>query len=165
MGLTNGGTLPAGGLTVATPNPLYVLGNYNTTDLPASIMSDALDVLSGSWKDSNSSQGIGSRVASSTTVNAAIYTGNVPTSGSSYSGGLENLPRLLEDWSSATFTYKGSMVCMFASQYATGPVANASYGAPTRNWSFDVQFLNSSTLPPGTPSVQTFSRTAWASTQ
>jgi hypothetical protein len=163
--LANAGTLPGSGLTVATPNPVYVWGNYNTADVPASILCDAIDILSGSWSDSNSSKGIGSRVASSTTINAAFYTGNVPTSGESYSGGLENLPRFLEDWSSATFTYKGSMVCMFASQYATGPWANASYNPPTRVWSFDTQFLYSSTLPPGTPSLQTVVRTAWAATQ
>ncbi len=163
--LANAGTLPAGGLTVATPKPVYVWGNYNTADVPAAILCDAIDILSGSWSDSNSSKGIGNRVATSTTVNSAFYTGNVPTSGESYSGGLENLPRFLEDWSSATFTYKGSMVCMFASQYATGPWANASYNPPTRVWSFDTQFLYSSTLPPGTPAVQTFTRTAWAATQ
>jgi hypothetical protein len=46
------------GFTVATPNPLYVWGNYNcpnsaylgttntTTDYPASLVSDALTILS-----------------------------------------------------------------------------------------------------------------------
>jgi hypothetical protein len=163
--LTDAATLPAGGLTVATPNPLYVWGNYNTTDVPSSILCDAIDILSGAWRDSNSSQGIGSRVATSTTVNTAIYTGNVPTSGESYSGGLENLPRFLEDWSSATFTYKGAMICMFNSVYATGLWGNASYNPPTRVWSFDTQFLYSSTLPPGTPALETITRTAWATTQ
>jgi len=163
--LTDGATLPAGGLTVATPNPLYIWGNYNTPgDVPASILSDALDILSSSWRDSNSSLDISHRVASSTTINTAIYTGNVPTTSESYSGGLENLPRLLEDWSSATLTYKGAMICMFNSVYATGAWTNADYNPPTRNWSFDTQFLTSSTLPPGTPSVQTIARAAWAAT-
>ena len=54
------------GFTVATPNPLYVLGNYNCPDsgalngtntsktFPASLVSDALTILSGNWADSHS---------------------------------------------------------------------------------------------------------------
>ncbi|MGA2659623.1 MAG: hypothetical protein ABSH34_19125, partial [Verrucomicrobiota bacterium] len=72
--LTNGTVLPAApkpdgspsGFTVATPNPLYVWGNYNCTNaaylnttntsatVPASLIADALTVLSPSWKDSAS---------------------------------------------------------------------------------------------------------------
>jgi hypothetical protein len=164
--LINGSSMPVGGLTVATENPIYVLGNYNSAaDAPCSILADAINILSGSWNDANSAAGIGSRVASSTTVNSAFYTGNVPTAGQVYSGGLENLPRFLEDWSGQTFTYSGSMVCMFSSVFATGSQANASYGAPTRNWSFDNQFLNATKLPPGSPSVRTLARVDWASIQ
>ncbi len=62
------------------------------------------------------------RVASATQVNAAIMTGNVQstnlTTGEGYSGGLENFPRLLENWSGKTFTYQGSLVCLWQSQRA-----------------------------------------------
>ena len=110
------------------------------------------------------------RNASSTTVNSAIFTGIVPTSGSNYSGGVENLPRILEDWSGDTFTYKGSMIVLFNSETATAKwlntgSANNVYNAPIRNWSFDTQFLESSKLPPGTPSVRILSRMTWATTQ
>jgi len=89
----------------------------------------------------------------------------VPTVGNNYSGGVENFPRFLEDWSGKTFTYKGSMVDMFASETATGKWVYGGnyYNAPTRNWSFDVQFLNSTTLPPGTPSVRTIQKITWTS--
>lgn len=55
--LVNGQTLPSLGLTVATPNPLYVKGHYNapsdylgttTTTRPASLVGDAITILSGS---------------------------------------------------------------------------------------------------------------------
>ena len=61
-----------------------------------------------------------SRVASSTTVNAAFLTGAVDTTLGHYSGGMENFPRFLETWGSANvFTYNGSMIKMFPSLYAT----------------------------------------------
>ena len=33
-----------------------------------------------------------------------------------YSGGVENFPRFLEDWSGKTFTYYGSMLELYNSQ-------------------------------------------------
>src|SRR5438477_4381098 len=56
--------------------------------------------------------GTSSRIASNTTVNAAIISGIVPTAAAggdgSYSGGAENFPRFLENWSNATLIYYGS---------------------------------------------------------
>jgi len=66
--LVNAAQIPANngyGFTVATKNPLYVQGNYNTQtsagsstgtnnayEVPAALISDALTLLSPSWKDS-----------------------------------------------------------------------------------------------------------------
>ena len=174
MRLVNGATLPSGGLTVASQNPVYIQGNYNSVnDYPAAIYADAINILSTSWNDANAANSgtqLSSRQASSTTVNAAVFTGIVTTSGANYSGGVENLFRLLEDWSDDTLTYNGSMVVMFASETAHRDLeangsANNVYNAPTRNWSFDVQFLNSTKLPPGTAYVRCISRGTWASVQ
>src|SRR5262249_39605914 len=107
--LVNGQTILPQGLTVATPNPLYVLGNYNapaaalgstntTQTQPASLVSDAITILSPNWNDANSSLGLSSRIAGNSTVNAAILAGIVETGGGNYSGGVENFPRFLEDW-------------------------------------------------------------------
>ena len=63
--LVNGTNLPPQGLTVATPSPAYILGDYNvppaakgttntTGTLPASVAADAITILSSAWKDSNS---------------------------------------------------------------------------------------------------------------
>jgi len=190
--LTNGTVLPpapgpAGaptGFTVATPNPLYVWGNYNCTNsaylnttntsatVPASLISDALTILSPSWKDSasNNSFQSGVRVATSTTVNAAIMTGVVYTAGSTgnspFSGGVVNLPRLLEDWGnggSVTLTLNTSMVNLYNSIVATGPwqAPGTYYYAPTRNFNYDPNFQNQTRLPPGTPLVNYIYREAW----
>jgi len=158
--LVNGSTLPSGGLSVATDNPLYIKGDYNTANAPAAVFSDALTVLSSSWSDSNSASGISSRVASATTVNAAVVTGNVATSGSNYSGGVENLIRFLENWSGKTFTYGGSLACLWQSQQATArwPGTGSVYNAPTRNWSYNIDLSN---LPPGTPRVRNLQRITW----
>ncbi|MGC8744208.1 MAG: hypothetical protein ACP5T0_10055 [Verrucomicrobiia bacterium] len=172
--LVNGDKLPPSGFTLATPNPLYIKGNYNAygsslgstntaNTKPASLIADAITILSGNWDDSKSKLGISSRVAESTTVNAAFFAGIVETVPGHYSGGLENFPRFLENWSGKIFTYNGSMVVMFPSKYATNywPSTGAVYNAPNRNWSFDVNFYNPERLPPLTPSVRAIIRYKW----
>jgi hypothetical protein len=162
--VTDGAQLPADGLTVATPMPIYVKGDYNiTTDgvhysrtlgdvvntVPAALLGDAITVLSTNWSDSyNSGTSLSSRNPVSTTLNAATMEGIVPSDGSHYSGGVENFLRLLENWSGKTITYNGSIVVMFPSQYATSPWNNTVYGVPTRQWGFDANFKDPSGLPP-----------------
>ncbi|HEY1171829.1 MAG TPA: hypothetical protein VGH19_10700 [Verrucomicrobiae bacterium] len=180
--LTNGISLPSNGLTVSTPNGLYVAGSYNcptaahlgttnTSDVkPASLVCDALTILSSNWKDSQGSASYTDRDASDTTVNAAILTGNVKAGGTNGddppSGGAHNLPRFLEDWSNRTCTINGSLVCLFESQQANGQFVTTGqtdtyYNPPTRNWSFDKNFLNPNKLPPGTPAVRVLERLKW----
>jgi hypothetical protein len=179
--LINGATLPAGGLTIASQNPVYVVGDYNTgsnppsdsgntatptgtgyTRQPASIIGDAVNILSNSWTNSESGNTESSRVATSTTINSAIMAGNVPTGadGNNYSGGAENFPRFLEDWSNATFTCYGSMVELFASQQATQPWGSSNvYNPPTRAWHFDTNFQ--SHPPPGSIMIVSYLKGQW----
>ncbi len=161
--LVNGATLPSGGLTVASDNPVYIKGDYNTgaTPAPAAIVSDTTIILSNSWIDSNSTPPgstpdtslLSNRVATNTTVNGAIMTGRHQTAGTQYSGGVENFPRFLENWSTSTFTYSGSLVNLWYSQQATGNwlYGGNVYQAPTRNWSYG---MNPANLPPGVPKVR-----------
>jgi hypothetical protein len=176
--LVNGQTLPDRGLTVATPNPLYVKGHFNqptsshlgTTNTsntkPAALASDALTALSPSWDDGDSNDDYEDRDASNMTLNAAVLTGIVETSTSLsiYSGGAHNLARFLEDWSGNTFTYNGSMVVLFNSIKATQPFQQPGgyYEPPTRNYSFDLNFTNPAKLPPGTPELRGIIRDRWA---
>jgi hypothetical protein len=176
--LTNGANLPTLGLSIVTPDPLYIVGNYNvctngtavnlgtfntSQTRPAAVFSDAVTILSSSWNPLNSSNSISSRTAANDTVNAAMLTGNVPSNGSYYSGGVENFPRFLENWSGYTFTYNGSMVCMFNSLVATAPWPGTGtvYNPPARNWAFDLNFNNSLKQPPLTPHVISVNRGAW----
>ena len=179
--LTNGSVLPTNGLTIASDNPVYIQGDFNTgssppsdtgntaqptgtgyTRQPASIVADAVDILSNAWKNSESTNSESSRVATSTTINAAIMAGIVPTgtSNDNYSGGAENFPRFLEDWSNATLTYYGSMVNLFNSAQATGVWGQSNvYNPPTRAWHFDTNFQ--SHPPPGSIMVVSYLKGQW----
>ena len=174
--VVNGEQLPARGLTVATARPLYVFGHYNqtnaanlataitTTTRPASLVADAVTILSPNWNDTKSTLvATSSRLATPTTVNAAILTGVVETTLGKYSGGMENFPRFLESWGSTAITYNGSMVKMFPSLYATNAWGKANvYDAPKRNWAYDLNFSDGAKLPPLTPSLMKVFRGQWA---
>jgi len=181
--LTNGIAPPTGGglgFSVATPNPLYVWGNYNQTNaaflsssnttsgtVPCALMSDSLTVLSSAWKDSQSSGSLALRNAVDTTVNAAIITGVVPSTGTTsttFSGGVHNLPRLLESWSSANLWLNTSIVNLYNSKRATNRFVNPGtyYNPPTRHFSFDLNFMNPAKQPPGVPAALVPIRFDWA---
>jgi hypothetical protein len=109
--------------------------------------------VSGSWLDANSASAVSTRVASNTTINAALVAGNVPSDGTRYSGGGENFIRFLENWQAGTFCHYGSIAQLFASNQAVGPwnadPANNVYRSPATYRLFydDAIFSNSS--PPG----------------
>ena len=189
--LRNGATLPDD-LTIASENPVYIQGDYNTggpstsvasnNTTPSSPMSafsdpgaagyvrkscavlgDSVNILSNAWNDANSALSVSSRVAGNTTINTAIFSGNVPTNiygDNAYSGGAENFPRFLETWSGRCLTYYGSMVSLFASRQGNGTWGKSNvYSPPTRRWFFDQNFLVKP--PPGTLQSTTYSRGRW----
>jgi len=115
-------------------------------------MGDAIVVLSANWNDSVTN--LAPNASANTTVNAAFLGGIVPTTGASYSGGVENFPRFLETWGgSRNFWYNGSMVALFPSRVATAPWDNgvSYYSPPVRRWTFDRNFTTEAGLPPNTP--------------
>jgi 3',5'-cyclic AMP phosphodiesterase CpdA len=167
---------------MATRNPLYVMGHYNcpndahlgttntSSTAPAALMSDALTFLSANWNDALGSGNYTTRDAVDMTINAAILTGNVPSTGattSTFSGGAAKLFRLLEDWLNTpggwrALTLNTSFVCLFPSNQATNQMRLAGnfnlpnspyYDPPIRQYSFDLRFRSLTTLPPGTPVV------------
>ncbi len=181
--LKNGGSLPDGGLTVASGNPVYVQGDYNTgttstiqpasnnatspdptsptvpgyTRQPAAIIADAVTILSNAWLDLKSGS---VPTASPTTVNAGLISGIVPTGDGYYSGGVENFPRFLENWSGKSFTYYGSMIELYKSQQAIGRWGSANvYSPPNRAWYFDTSFV--SNPPPGLLASFNYRRSRW----
>jgi hypothetical protein len=184
------------GLTVASNNPVYLQGDFNTggtgstvpsdnpsnfnsdgtyinpsnppnsfvsgyTRAPTSIIADAVDLLSNSWNDANAGT---VPAASPTTFNTAIIAGIVATAApggdGSYSGGAENFPRFLEDWTNKTLTYYGSMVELYKSQQSIGEWGKANvYVPPTREWYFDTNFRTNP--PPGTLMVYSYIKGRW----
>jgi hypothetical protein len=152
------------GLTVVSNDPVYVQGDYNTiNEKPTGVVCDSVNLLSNNWNDSKSTQSLDLRIPSVTTVNSAFITGVDTTSSEHYNGGLENYPRLHEKWSSVQLNIKGSFVALWNSAIATGPWSYGSpqYTAPTRNWSYNTNFNNTSKLPPFTPWAVEIQRIAW----
>jgi len=183
--LKNGTKIPSSGLTIASNNPIYIQGDFNTggnppsnsgnavdavtpqvagyTRAPVSILGDAITILSSSWNDTPAAT---PPDATNTTVNAALVSGIVPTApvggDGSYSGGAENFPRFLENWSGNTFTYYGSMVELYKSQQATGKWTNSTsvYQPPVRQWYFDTNFKIKP--PPGTIMLYSYVKGQWS---
>ena len=174
----------SGGFTVGSENPVYVWGDYNTNAADtlwhtgadeahsaAGIVADAVTVLSDNWSDLGSLLGNGptnptaGRTASTTYYRVAIAGGknmNFPFPswetatdyGFGTDGGVHNFLRFVEDWSSATLNYNGSLVSLYYATYATGLFkccAYSVYEPPTRNYVFDADFQQPQNLPPGTP--------------
>ena len=185
------------GLTVASQNPVYIQGDYNTGKSPASsgatvtasssptgknlnpdgttattdyvkvpsaVIGDAIMLLSNAWTDANSntSNGINSRVASNTTFNTAMLGGWMGTNTGNFSGGAVNYPRFLETWSNKACTYWGSMVQLFPSTTFTQlwQTPGTYYNPPTRYYNFDPLFSHVS--PPGTVAAVVLSRSLWS---
>lgn len=171
------------GFTVASEEPVYIWGNYNsgpadpffpslganatTPHSAAAIIADAVTLLSPNWQDSNSfsSPGtLGGRVATDSYYRVAIAAGkSIPFPQPAWGGedfgtdgGMHNFLRYLENRGGTNVYYAGSLISMYYSQYATGnfKCCNSVYGAPIRNYFFDTQFQNPANLPPGTPMFQ-----------
>jgi hypothetical protein len=160
--LKNGSQLGAG-LTIASENPVYTQGNFNSTNKkPASILADAYTALSSAWDDSKGALAKSNRPANNTTVNVCYATGNVNTTSTAYNGGFENLLRFLEDWSSKTLTWSGSAVNLWNSHQAIGTWNGNYYTPPARAWAYDTSLDDPNNLPPESPVVRVFRRTGWA---
>jgi len=176
------------GLTMVSSEPVYVQGDYNTgstssttgnvptntgttgnpyvtnySPVPAAVMGDAVMLLSNNWSDSNASNtNVSSRSASNTTYNMAILAGVVLSTSSDYSGGANNYPRFLEDWSSKTCTYYGSMAELFPSKTFTGTWDTGNiYSPPSRYWFYNTNYSQANGAPPGTLHVITYTRGSW----
>jgi hypothetical protein len=169
------------GLTIAAENPIYIQGDYNcpgciantfnNLDVGASVVGDAVAVLSNAWNDVNSFTGpAGSttglydetfRVPVSSYYRAAIIGGkgvpfpipNGALKDFGTDGGVHNFLRELENWGAVTMNYTGSLVLLYTNRQQIGTYKSGGgvYSPPVRNYSFDNNFLNPSLLPPRTP--------------
>jgi Tfp pilus assembly protein PilX len=181
-----------GGFTVASENPVYILGNYNTNaadpfwgnvnaaDIPhaaAAVIADTVTLLSNNWSDVVDMKNpitMTNRNATNTYYRMAIASGknmNFPWQAGwrqdlGTDGGLHNFLRFIEDWSPASSNYRGSLISLYYSQYETGifKCCTLVYNPPNRNFYFDTEFLIPTNLPPGTPVLQDINNlTYWQS--
>lgn len=186
--LTAVGACPSGvscGLSIASENPVYIQGDYNanaagntgfadSNEVAASVIGDAVTLLSVYWNDANSfaspySQGL--RVGQTTYYRTAIVGGKTLSfpqpSGAAQDfgtdGGVHNFLRYIESWSSAQLNYQGSMIALYSSRQATGTFkcCTTVYSPPGRGYFFDTNFLNPTLLPPRTPLFRDINTTGW----
>ncbi len=149
--LKNGSELPSG-LTVVSPNSVYIQGDYNTVaPKSASVIADAANFLSNAWDNSKTPGTL--PTASETTYNVSIIAGDVESTASVENGGPHNLPRRHEDWGGVDEHLNGSIVCPYRSRYATGDfvLGGNYYYAPNRFWAYDERNNDPANLPPFTP--------------
>ena len=163
-----------GGFTVASEQPVYVMGNYNANDgdgfsnwasdhVPSAIIADSVTLLSQGWTDENdfaNPLNLGNRPATESRFRLAMAAGkNVTWQNPAKTiradwgtdGGVHNFLRYLENWNT-TSHYRGSMVSFFYSHYGTGVFKTGEvYSPPTRDYSFDTDFTSIKNMPPGTP--------------
>jgi len=174
--LVNGilGFLPTPGFTVGSENPVYVQGDYNANagfgdpHAAAAIIADSVTFLSnnwGNWRSFLYPNDPSLRVATPTWYRVAVAAGKTmswPNPGWSSShddgldGGTHNFVRYLEDWSGQTLYYRGSLVSLHYSEYGVGTYkcCTSVYSPPSRDYSFDTDFLDPAKRPPGTPRLQ-----------
>ncbi len=168
--ITNGaaGNIVAPGLSVASENAVYIEGNFNASGgfgahVATSVIADAVTLLSNGWNDVNSfahPDDPSGRPGTETWFRVAIIAGkglSFPHPGWSpqdfgTDGGVHNFLRLLEDWN-GTIHYLGSLGSFYFNRQAVGiyKCCNNVYSPPTRDFSFDTDFLTPSLLPPNTP--------------
>lgn len=183
--MTNSGASAMRGITFASNGPMYTKGHVNELQadeanptrnqgVPLMIAGDSINILSPSFNDSQyqttgSNNNGANRSGSNTITNAVFVGGNVPTIRGHYGGGAENYFRYLEGGSRTHF-YRGSVINLWESNIATGKwdknpstsaVQSGYYGAPRRNWGWDVNYA-SSLPPPGVPSVQWDEKGRWS---
>lgn len=150
------------GLTVVSNHAVWIEGDYNTEDVlwrPASILSDAINILSNNHRNQWTNHPSGVRGASNTTIQAAFLSGTRTTGGQdgvggqggNYNGGLENYPVFHENWGGRTLTYLGSFVSLEEPRHSSGNWSGAYYAAPGRDWGYDLRFNDVANLPPLSP--------------
>ncbi|MGC2530300.1 MAG: hypothetical protein WA639_21345 [Candidatus Acidiferrum sp.] len=182
--LTALGTCPSNvacGLAIATENPAYIFGDFNSNsagggfndpNVAVSVSADAVTLLSNNFNDVNSfafpyvfnypnSSSPAVRNATTTFYRVAIMGGKgisfPQPAGTAQDfgtdGGVHNFLRYIEDWGGQTLNYRGSIISMYTNRQATGTYkcCTTVYAPPTRGYNFDTEFLTPSLLPPRTP--------------
>jgi hypothetical protein len=173
--LVNGGlgNIVAPGLTIVAENPVYIQGDWNASvaagfgnpHAATSVIADAVTLLSNAWSDINAFTSPYSTAGRNRSANTYYRVAIIGGKGPSFpqppggwaavdfgtDGGAHNFLRMLEQ--GGTVNYVGSIATFYFNRQATGTFkcCTTVYGAPTRNFAFDTDFLDPTKLPPLTP--------------
>jgi Tfp pilus assembly protein PilX len=142
--------LVAPGLTIASENPLYLQGTWNSngavfdntncaanpcaaaSHVATAFIVDSMTLLSNAWNDYNSLAGpfdLAQRAGTTTWYRFAVISGkgiNFPYIGTQpdwdygTDGGAHNFLRYIENWGGQTLNYRGSIASMYYSRQGTG---------------------------------------------
>jgi hypothetical protein len=176
------GTVPCG-LTLTSENPVYVQGDYNANSanngfadpsVAASILADAVTMLSNQWTDVNSFSSPykqSKRPAGNSFYRTAVVSGKGigfpwiagTTTDTGSDGGVHNFLRYIESWNGKTLNYRGSIASLFTDRQAVGyfKCCATVYDAPVRQYAFDTNFLTPALLPPRTPMFRDVNTTGY----
>ncbi|MDB9473755.1 hormogonium polysaccharide biosynthesis protein HpsA [Dolichospermum circinale] len=112
---------------------------------PGNILADAVTLLSGDFdftKELGYTIGSQQTANNNTTFNLIIAAGDNPAQPTVDNGGLNNLVRVIENWTSRKIKLNGSFMQVKKSAYATGTNPPQILNNPqTRQWSYDVGLL------------------------
>ena len=164
------------GLTFVSENPVYIQGDWNANaandgftgaHAATSVIADAVTLLSNSWNDDTSFSlpynvsNTGRVRSAQSWYRVAIIGGKGPwflqpagtATDFGTDGGVHNFLRYLEGGDNTTVNYTGSIATFYYNRQAVGTYkcCNTVYGAPTRAYNFDSDFLDPAKLPPNTP--------------
>lgn len=167
----------AGDAAGACTEPGGAFGPTGNGHVSAAVIADAVTLLSSAWNDIGSFINPHSltrttanvvnpqRSAATTWYRLAVIAGKGvpfarPTNNTAADhmdfgtdGGAHNFLRFIEDWNGAALNYRGSIVSFYTSRQAVGAYkcCDVVYGAPSRGYNFDAEFLSPALLPPRTP--------------
>ncbi len=169
---------PILGLTVISENPVYVQGDWNANSAgggwadphaATSVLADAVTLLSANWgfdvSFANPYNSAARNRPTDSYYRLAILGGKNPAfplptafapaaADFGSDGGAHNFLRMLENnGAGSTVHYQGSIATFFFSRQGTGVYKYTLniYAAPTRDFTFDLDFLDPAKLPPLTP--------------
>ncbi|MBO1054319.1 MAG: hypothetical protein HEQ25_20670 [Dolichospermum sp. DET73] len=112
---------------------------------PANILADAVTLLSGDFdftKELGYTIGSQQIAKNNTTFNLIVAAGDNPAKPTVDNGGLNNLVRVIENWTSRKIKLNGAFMQVKKSAYATGTNPPQTINnPPTRQWSYDVGLL------------------------
>jgi hypothetical protein len=112
---------------------------------PGNILADAVTLLSGDFdftKELGYTIGSQQTANKDTTFNLIIAAGDNPAQPTVDNGGLNNLVRVIENWTSSKIKLNGAFMQVKKSAYATGTNPPQTVNnPPTRQWSYDVGLL------------------------